>query len=60
MAPTTSPLQPSNQRPTMQFEAALGAVAAAGVDATLASAVKVLRVLLTSHCRNWELWCVHI
>lgn len=55
-APTTSPLQPSNQRPTMRFVAALGAVAAAWAEEAPVSAVMVLWPLLTSHCRSCGLW----
>lgn len=51
-APTTSPLQPSNQRPSMRFVAALGTVTAAGVEGAPASTVMVLWFLFTSHLRS--------
>lgn len=57
MAPTTRPLQPSNQRPTIQFVAALGTVTA-DLERDAVSTVKVLWFLLTSHCRSCGLcWC---
>lgn len=57
MAPTTRPLQPSNQRPTMRFVAALGTVTA-DLEGPDVSTVKVTRFLLTSHCRSCGLcWC---
>ncbi|TNN71776.1 Kv channel-interacting protein 2 [Liparis tanakae] len=42
IAPTTSPLQPSNQRPTMRFVAALGTVDAAAAEEVPASAAMEL------------------
>lgn len=50
-APTTRPLQPSSQRPTMRFVAAFGTVTAAREVEAPASAVMVLWHLRTSHWR---------
>lgn len=56
-APTTSPLQPSSHRPTMRFVAALGTEDAVRVEADSTSAVMVLWLLFTSHCRSCGLRC---
>lgn len=52
IAPTTSPLQPINHRPTVRFVAKLGTVAATRAEEAPASTVMVLWPLFTSHCRG--------